>query len=161
MKFIILIIALILTTNCNAQNKEQQSNIDKQNEVQQSEISKQSKTGMDISFIDNEKIDYHIGLVACEDCFPIRSIGYSVIVTLTEKQNEIVHKLDKQTWLNLLNSPDSDFAANLILYSIYDKDAKILSMYNIYDKDANNLYEFWKTSLMKAEDLDYWTQHLK
>ena len=139
MKFSIVIIALILTvSSCNVQSKEQQNNIDKP---------------MDLSFIDNKSIEY--GFVRRLDTTVAPFIHYPglfVNVELTNEQYEIVRKFDKRTWLNLLNSPDSDFAANLILYSIYDKDI-IISYWE------DNLCEVWK-KYDKDEDLDYWEQYL-
>ncbi len=97
--------------------------------------------------------------MACDTYAPVRNIGYRVIVELTNEQDKIGQKLDRKTWLNLLNLSDSDFATNMILYGIYDRDAKMLSMKeNIYGSE--NLYESWKR-LMKTEDLEYWELYLK
>jgi hypothetical protein len=80
------------------------------------------------------------------------------VLLLTEEQDEIVRKLDKQTWLNLLNSPNSDFAANLILYDIYNKDGITLYVWDS-DKGEDSFCELWQKHL-KDEDLDYWKEHL-
>jgi hypothetical protein len=145
MKFNILIITLIvIVSSCNVQHKEQQNE-------QQEKYSNDKQ--IDLSFIDNKSIEY--GFVRRLDTTVAPFIHYPglfVNVELTNEQYEIVRKFDKETWLNLLNSPDSDFAANLILYSIYDKDI-IISYWE------DNLCEVWK-KYDKDEDLDYWEKHL-
>lgn len=110
------------------------------------------KTTMDLTFINNKKIKYYIGLVACDTCAPIINIGYRVVVELSEKEQEIIKKINSKTWLKLLNNDSTDYAANLILYDIYDKDALILSMYD--SKELWNKY-------LKKDDLEHWSNLLK
>ena len=146
MKSNILVIALIfVASSCNIQNKEQQ-------EEQQSNIEEQ----IDLSFIDNKSIEYGFVRLLCDTVAPfVHYAGFYVDVELTEEQYEIVHKLDKQTWLNLLNSPNNDFAANLILYKIYVRDGIELYVLNMED----NFCELWKRH-KKDKELDYWEEHL-
>ncbi|MGN6266191.1 MAG: hypothetical protein ACTHM5_10990 [Ginsengibacter sp.] len=107
---------------------------------------------IDLSFIKNQKIKYSIVLMSCDTCVPIRNIGYRVIVELNKKHNSIVKKISKESWLKLLNNNCTDFAANLLLYSMYNKDALILS--------KNDSIESWRKYL-KEDDLVYWSKHLK
>jgi len=135
-----MMILILIASSCNTQSEDIQNNIDKEMDTS-------------LSFIDNRSIKYDFGRVLCDTTFPFTSYpNWSTSVFLTDEQNEIVRKLDKQTWLNLLNSPHSDFAANLILYSIYNKDAFLF----VFEK---NLCESWK-KYNKEEDLDYWKKHL-
>lgn len=90
--------------------------------------------------------------MSCDTCVPIRNIGYRVIVELNKKHNSIVKKISKESWLKLLNNNCTDFAANLLLYSMYNKDALILS--------KNDSIESWRKYL-KEDDLVYWSKHLK
>ena len=79
------------------------------------------------TFISNETLKHSIGLVACDSCVPIRNKGYRVIVHLTAEERQEIKSIDCREWMSLLNDTTSDYAANLILYSIYDKDAHLLS----------------------------------
>lgn len=138
MKILTSVMALMLSIiSCNVQSKKHP---------------KKEGTEMDLSFIDNKKLNYSIVLMACDTCVPIRNIGYRVVVNLTKKEKETINKFDKATWLNLLNDSNKDFATNLILYSIYSKDAYILS--------KNDEQGQWK-KYRKDEDLKFWTTELK
>lgn len=107
---------------------------------------------IDLLFIKNQKIKHSIVLMSCDTCVPIRNIGYRVIVELNKKNNAIVKKISKENWLKLLNNNCTDYAANLLLYSMYKKDALILS--------KNDGIESWRKYL-KKDDLAYWSKHLK
>ncbi len=136
MKNYLLILFSLTIFGCNAQSNKTTKN----------------KATMDLSFINNEKIKHSIVLMSCDTCAPIRNIGNRVVIELTKKEQEAVKKISKENWLKLLNSETSDFSANLILYSLYDKDAFILL--------RNDDKEQWR-KYMKTEDLDYWKLHLK
>lgn len=136
MKIIISIIVLLFSiSNCNYQKPP-----------------KKESSKMDLSFIDNKKINYSIVLMACDTCVPIKNIGYRVVVTLTKKEKETINKIDKATWLKLLNDSSKDFATNLILYDLYNKDAFIFSI--------NDRQDEWK-KYSKKEDLKFWEKELK
>ena len=153
MKFNILIITLIvIVSSCNVQHKEQQNE-------QQEKYSNNKQ--IDLSFIDNKSIEYDFARITLRDkVFPLRNYpGFYIRVRLTEEQYEVVLNLNKQTWLNLLNSPNNDFAANLILYNIYNKDGVTLYVWTFREGKENSLCERWQNYL-KDEDLDYWEKHL-
>jgi len=137
MKTLIMIIAgIILFTLCNAQ----------------SPFSKKSKpTSEEISFINNEKIKYSIVLLACDTCVPITNLGERVIVKVTNRQKKILNQIDRKLWISLLSNTDTDWASNLLLYSIFNRNAHILSIYN-------NRGSWVKT--LKKDDLDYWEKIL-
>jgi putative signal recognition particle protein len=110
-----------------------------------------------LSFITNNKIKYEIVLVACDTCVPIRNIGYRINLVMTARQKAIIEKINDETWLKLLENPSKDFAANIILYSLYKKDAIIFFEYkDVYDwkrarkqKDAR----YWKKLFMRQKKL--------
>jgi len=104
-----------------------------------------------LAFISNEKIKYSIVLMSCDTCAPISNIGYRVKVKLNKEEESKVRILTSDSWRKLLNNCNSDWAANLILYSLYDKDAFILS--------KNNNRNLW-VKYLKKEDLDFWNNIL-
>ena len=110
-----------------------------------------SKDKINTDFIDNCKIKYSIGLASCDSCFPVHSIGYRIVTTLTEEQETIVNKLSYKEWLSLLSNKKSDWAANLILYYVIGKDA--IPLYSIKTRKE------WLIN-MKSQDLVYWEQNL-
>jgi hypothetical protein len=101
--------------------------------------------------INNKKIKYSIVLMSCDTCVPIRNIGYRVIVKLKSSEIKTLKKLNKKTWMKLLQNKNSDFAANLLLYKIYSKDALLLS--------KNESIDEWR-EFLKKEDIDYWASNL-
>ena len=86
-------------------------------------------------------------------CVPIINKGYRVRVKLTDKQKSIVKKIEKEMWRHLLSDKKTDFAANLILYDIYDKDAILL--FGL----GNNIRD-WRKNL-KRDDTLFWLKKLK
>lgn len=104
-----------------------------------------------ISFINNDSIKYSIVLLACDTCVPISNIGYRVLINMPPKSIETVKTLGRDSWRLLLEDPKRDWAANLILYSIYQRDAWLLSRRE--DKAV------W-VEKMKAQDVKYWMAHL-
>ena len=101
----------------------------------------------DLSFINNRTLKHQIVILACDTCAPISNIGRRVRVTLSEKNELKVKQIAPETWIILLNNKKSDWAANLILYSLYNKDAFFLSRYDER--------ELWIKHI-KEEDLDFW-----
>ena len=90
--------------------------------------------------------------MSCYTCVPISNICYRVVVSLREEEENIVKKINREEWIFLLQQNTSDWAANLILYGLYDKDAFILS--------RNNSKELWKQYL-KLDDVKYWDRIIK
>ncbi len=105
-----------------------------------------------VPFIDNRTIKYNITLVACDTCAPIHDIGYRVRISLSAKEDSIIKLINKRQWLSMLNDKKTDFAANLLLYRLYEREAIVLLHYN-------NAPE-WRQA-MKENDLHYWQQTLK
>jgi len=101
----------------------------------------------DVGFINNSTIKYDIVLAACDTCAPIRNIGFRVILQLHKNQYKAIQNINAKEWLRLLNQKSTDFAANIILYSIYDKDATVITAFATPEK--------WRRAL-KDDDLKYW-----
>ena len=106
----------------------------------------------ELSFINNKRINFSIKKVACDTCFPIFDIGYRVRVKLTPKQDSIIVRMKRREWLSLLNDETTDYAANILLYYIYNRDAIVL-LHNRSIRD-------WRAA-MKEDDILYWEQKLK
>jgi len=98
------------------------------------------------NFIDNKSLKYSCGLVSCDTCVPISNIGYRVIIKLTEREEYLVKDLKIEEWLKLLDNPKKDWAANIILYWIFDKDFLALS---------RTKRSLWRKYL-KKEDIEFW-----
>lgn len=111
-----------------------------------------AKTPACVPFINNRTIKYNILLVACDTCAPIHDIGYRVRISLSAKEDSIIKHISKGQWLSMLNDKKTDFAANLLLYRLYEREAIVLLHYN-------NAPE-WRQA-MKENDLHYWQQTLK
>ena len=90
--------------------------------------------------------------MSCDTCVPISIIGYRVVINLSQEEEDIVKKIDYQDWMSLLSNEQSDWAANLILYYIFDRDSKLLSRVKSRKE--------WK-KYKKKEDLEFWKLHLK
>lgn len=105
-----------------------------------------------VPFIDNRTIKYNILLVACDTCAPIHDIGYRVRISLSAKEDSIIKHISKRQWLSMLNDKKTDFAANLLLYQLYEREAIMF----LQIKDASD----WRLA-MKENDLHYWQQTLK
>lgn len=106
-----------------------------------------SENKIDLSFINNSKIYYEIALIACDSCVPISDIGYRVSVKLNKEQQIAISQIKAETWIKLLKDTSSDWAANLILYDLYDESAIVLEEFGkktwqIYLK--NNDIIFWE-----------------
>lgn len=104
-----------------------------------------------ISFINNKRIKRNIGLRSCDSCAPIMTIGLRITVDISEKEEEIARQLSYNTWITLLNDPKKDWAANLVLYYIFNKDA--VPLYHIKNR------RHW-IKYVKNEDLRFWQEQL-
>ena len=138
MKKIFFILFSIVICSCQAQKK---------NSIFQNNLNSQRT-----AFIDNDKINYLIAIMSCDTCVPISIIGYRVVINLSQEEEDIVKKIDYQDWMSLLSNEQSDWAANLILYYIFDRDSKLLSRVKSRKE--------WK-KYKKKEDLEFWKLHLK
>src|SRR5574344_417424 len=137
-KFDLLVILLLSISSCNAQRTNDENN--------------KSKESLNASFIKNEELKFSIKKVACDTCFPIRDIGYRVRVHLSSKQDSVIRNMSKVQWMLKLHDCNTDFAANILLYYLYDRDAFVL-LYNSEIQD-------WRRA-MKEDDIHYWEKVVK
>ncbi len=137
-KLLILMILVMFISSCGAHKTPQSEEKDS--------ITRQ------LSFINNKNIDFSIRKVACDSCFPIIDIGYRVKVKLSAKQESLIAKLKKNEWMHMLNNETTDYAANILLYYIYKRDAIVL----LYNRDIRK----WRDG-MKSDDILYWNHILK
>lgn len=106
----------------------------------------------DISFINNRDVHFDILKVACDSCFPIHDIGYRVRVKLSADEDSLIRTIKKEQWLQLLQNSATDYAANALLYSLYNRNAIVL----LCHRDI----EDWRMS-MKEDDINYWKGNLR
>ena len=109
------------------------------------------KVNGQISWVNNG-LKYDIGYVGINyinDTIIVPS-KYIILIDLKDEQKSELNSLTVKDWIELLNDEKTDFMANLMLYSIFEKDA-------IYFLDLS--VEQWK-EFFKREDIDYWSQYL-
>ena len=107
------------------------------------------KEDIDLSFIKNGKLQYNVTKFG--------SLGFSTIwrislYNINEEQEKIIRNITSEKWIKLLNDTISDFAANIILYSIYER-----NFYFHFDNDIDDDIELWRHYL-KCIELKYWEE---
>ena len=123
MKKIIFILILLLNINTNAQN---------------------------LNWIKNDSIKFGIGFVSTKFIDSINFIPSKWVVDIEELDTNKILSLGQLTnsdWLKLLNNDTSDYVANLLLYSLTQKDAIVL-----LDEKRND----WVKYGYKKKDIEYW-----
>ncbi len=73
-------------------------------------------------------------------------------VSLPQSIKRQLVNISRKEWISLLENKKSDWAANLILYEIYEKNALLFE----YVKKREN----W-VGVHQREDIEYWKQKLK
>lgn len=104
--------------------------------------------------IDNESANFDIGYVSGDFCMESQTYKVSKEVILIDLSWYDKYKLSRLTysdWIFLLNNNETDYSTNIILYSIFEKDASILNMFN-----TNN----WR-ALRKNDDIIFWKKNLQ
>ncbi len=137
-KFNLLFILLCVLSSCNAQKSDNGR--------------MKINSPVNLSFINNKNIRYSIKKVACDSCFPITDIGYRVRISLSQNQDRRIKEIGKKEWMRMLNNNNTDYAANVLLYYIYNRDAFVL----LYNRNIQD----WRAA-MKDDDILYWKQTLK
>ncbi len=95
----------------------------------------------------NENINYAIILVPDRSEFPIISYYRVEIESVADPQIHGLRSMYSDNWLSLLNNEKTDWAANIVLYYLYQRDAFELSKYENPNK--------WR-KFMKQRDVKYW-----
>jgi hypothetical protein len=133
MKIIMMLFFTSVIVKCVGQNGQENNSDD----VKKSQI----------QFINNKDLKYKIIILACDTCAPISNIGYRVLVVLSNNERKLVKKIKYDEWNLLLNSEKSDWAANLVLYNLFDKDAFLLAR-----NPSRNLW----VKYLKKDDIEFW-----
>jgi hypothetical protein len=104
--------------------------------------------------LSNEKVKYEIILVTPRtignDAIPSR---YLIQVDLADATKKHYKTVRKEQWIRWLKDDTSDWATNLLLYSLYERDA---IAFQVYIRDRKT----WLGKL-KTEDIEYWGSFLK
>jgi hypothetical protein len=107
------------------------------------------------TFVNNKTIKFHVVRKSMEliDTNMIVPSKYFIRVELNNKQRSVIKNYTSADWMKLLNNVQSDWAANLILYEMHERDA-FLFWSVVKNKER------WRLSA-KEEDIKYWNEHLK
>lgn len=109
----------------------------------------------DLKYLNNQKIEFNLffnnavfsSVDTLETGFQIDVIGGAEALDILRKGSEVIPSLIK-----LLNDKERDWAANLLLYDILNRNALLLV--------AIDTEEDWR-SFQKDNDLNYWNNYLK
>ncbi len=106
------------------------------------------------SWIDNNTFKYKIVRVSLQLKTEEKAVPskYLIKAELPENARNDLKKLTKKEWLALLSNDKSDWAANLFLYDLFERDAFL------FNTTKNR--EQWCLSL-KQKDIDFWKKKLK
>ena len=108
-----------------------------------------------LSFIRNDSIKFAYGFrtPSLLDKHYVPSY-YDIHVTINKEERSTAKRLSRECWISLLNDKSTDWAANLILYDLYRKDATDFRIFDLKSRDD------WVLQ-MKKRDVAYWTKYLK
>ena len=108
-----------------------------------------------VSFINNDSMKFSYRFISPsildKDYVPSQ---YIIRVKISGEQRNMVKDFKREYWIRLLNDKATDWAANLILYDLYRKDATILEGTNLKSRSD------WVLQF-KKDDITYWEKCLK
>jgi hypothetical protein len=106
-------------------------------------------------FIQNDSIQYTLAYVGSQllDNNQLIPSKWIIVVGIRSKQEKIVKAMKRDEWIRLLSDSNTDWAANLILYALYRKDAVL---YNSVIKSRKD----W-VNLDRDKDVTYWKKILR
>ena len=128
---------------CNCNNVQRNENTQEQEQVIE-------KDTIDLSFINNDSLQYEVAMRLVGCCSSVLRIS---IDNLNKQQETIIENITADKWLELLNDSISDFAANAILHNIYDR----WPYYLPREKHDNHDIKIWR-DYIKCLDLEYWQE---
>ena len=107
-------------------------------------------------FICNDSIKYRFGYVGMKvkEKNTFIPSKYIVKMVLSDTEKEKVFAIKKNVWLALLADSSTDWAANLLLYYMYKRDA--IEYYTVVKSRDK-----WILINKKDEELKYWKKYLK
>ncbi len=102
----------------------------------------------------NRSLKYSILKTAAEIIDTNRLVvpRYYVKVLLSGSRKNVIKKLSYDEWMNLLLNKNTDWAANLCLYDLFEKDAVIERLFIETRKE-------W-LKCCRREDVEYWKKNL-
>jgi len=107
-----------------------------------------------LSRLSNDSIKYDIVRVSPKFIGINKVTAPQTLVGVNIKEDELtlLKKVKRHDWLTALNDPKRDWAANLVLYALYKKDATIFTV-------RKNREDWVGTA--KSKDIDFWKKKLK
>lgn len=117
----------------------------------------ENKNLEDFFFIDNNKINYTITRRKyCDTCFLTDNVHHLHLkISLTEEQRKNLNRIKYDTWIELLNDQNRDWAANLILYDLHNRSPELFMAL----KEFKNPIKLWRKN-DKISDIEYWKQNI-
>jgi hypothetical protein len=104
------------------------------------------------AWLNNDSIHYTLGYQSGKYTDSTATLSkYVVSVDINKKQAKEINNFTYETWISLLEDEKTDFAANLLLYDIYNKNANLFFDLQMHDWEKFN----------KKDDVNYWIQELK
>jgi hypothetical protein len=112
-------------------------------------------TAQSPAFIHNDSLSFVVLRKSGEllDNGGYKPISYSIRVKISKEQREICKQISNDQWLGLLQDEKTDWAANLILYDLFEKDA--LTYLNTYKSRS-----VWIKLGQRDADIKYWKERL-
>ncbi len=104
--------------------------------------------------LNNDSIKYniiHVSSKYFDDMKKVIPAKDVVFIHFTEAIREFYKKLDHDQWIALLEDKKTDWSVNLLLYSLFQKDAEFI--------DRETQMQWIK--IHKKDDLKYWKKFLK
>ena len=112
-----------------------------------------SQAGQLFDHIDNSSIKFNLVRQSPEfiDKNKVTTPKTLVRIKISALDSQIIRRMKPDDWIRELNNPKNDWAANLMLYAIYEKDAVQFKVIHIRDEWINTY---------KASDMEYWKKKL-
>lgn len=107
------------------------------------------------TWLNNDSIKFGTGTTMIQflDSNKFTGGDYRVVLKLSKPRRDSLKQITNKEWLALLADNKTDWAANVCLYSLYEKDAITIGGV----RSANE----WKKYHYYKEDIDYWKALLK
>jgi hypothetical protein len=106
-----------------------------------------------IAFLDNKNISFIIYNYGADLTESVKPKSYTTLETNFKDSAWVKYfkTLSSTEWISLLNDPEKDWAANLVLYQIYERDATVFKII----KGRNE----W-IGVLRQSDISYWKSFL-
>jgi len=108
------------------------------------------------SFIKNDSLKYHFGYVGMKVNPKTKGFTLSkfiIKIDLTDSAGDLLKRIKKNEWISKLTDSTTDWATNLLLYYLYERDATQYKV-NITNR------EYWLILNQKQKEIRYWKKYL-